>query len=48
MESGGSTPHSQELSNNFYPEPDRKIPHTDIYFINIHRNIVLSPTPKPF
>ena len=39
MESVGSMPHSQGLSNNSYPE---LIPRTDIYLFKVHSNIVLS------
>ena len=44
MEPGGSTPHSQGLSNNSYPEP---IPRIDTYLFMVHSNIVLPSTPSP-
>ena len=38
MEPGGSMPHSQGLSHNFYPETTHQI---DIYSIRIELNIFL-------
>ena len=46
MEPGGSMPHLQGLSNNFYPEPNNPIPRTDTYLFKVNPNIVLPSTPK--
>ena len=34
-------PHSQELSNNSYPEPNQPNSRTDAYLFKVHSNIVL-------
>ena len=41
MEPGGSMLHSQELSNNSYPEPINPVPHIDTCFFKICSNIAL-------
>ena len=46
MEPGGSMPHSQELSNNSYPEPNYPIPRIDTHFSKIHFNFVLPSLPR--
>ena len=46
-EPGGSMPHSQELSNNPYPEPNQPNSSYDNYFFKVHSNIVLPSTPRP-
>ena len=47
MEPRGSTPHSQGLSNDPYPEPINPIPRIDIYFFEDYSNIVLPAMPGP-
>ena len=46
MESGGSMPLSQALSNNSYPEPNQPVPCIDNYLFKIHSNTVLPSTPS--
>ena len=41
MESGGSVPHPQGLSNNPYLEPNQSNSSIGNYFFKIHSNIVL-------
>ena len=45
MESVGSMPHLQGLSNNPYPEVNHPISRIDTDFFNIHSNIV-QPIPR--
>ena len=47
MESGGSMPHSQGLSNNSYPVPNQPITRIDTYLFKVHSNIIFPSTPRP-
>ena len=45
MKPGGSMPHSQGPSNNYYPKINQ-IPRIDTYLFKVHSNSVLPSTPK--
>jgi hypothetical protein len=40
MEPEGSLSHSQEFTTSLYPKPDESSPHRQLYFPNIHFNII--------